>query len=420
MRRIVLIPILLVALAACGGEEAPQAPPPPELGVVVVQPTDAPLRLDLVGRLAPYRSADVRARVPGVVQRRVYQEGSDVAEGQVLFEIDPAPLRAAAGEAQAALAQARANQANARAAASRARSLAPQKYISQSDLDNALAAERSANAAVQAAQSAVESANINLGYATVRAPISGRAGKQQVTEGALVGQGTATLLTTVDQIDPMYVNFSMGAGDLDRVRGMGLDREGPVAVQVLLPDGSVYAHPGEMDFSGDVVDPETGAVSLRATLPNPDRRLLPGTYVTLVATLGIQHGVYQVPQAAVQRDATGPYVLVVGADGNVARKDVTTARAEAGNWIVTGGLAAGDQVVVSGLQRARVGEPASAAPVDKAGAAGATPSGPAAGSDAAAGADPAADPAADADRADPATDGGADAAAEPAAAADQG
>src|SRR5690606_5334809 len=157
--------------------------------------------------------------------------GSDVAEGQVLFEIDPAPLRAAAGEAQAALAQARANQANARAAAARARSLAPAQYISQSDLDNALAAERSANAAVQAAQSAVESASINLGYATVRAPIAGRAGRQQVTEGALVGQGAATLLTTVDQIDPLYVNFSMGAGELDQLRAMQLDREGGVAVQ---------------------------------------------------------------------------------------------------------------------------------------------------------------------------------------------
>jgi len=183
-----------------------------------------------------------------------------------------------------------------------------------------------------------------------------------VTEGALVGQGTPTLLTTVDQIDPMYVNFSMGAGELDRVRGMQLDREGPVEVQVLLPDGSTYAHPGEMDFSGDTVDPDTGAVSLRATLPNPDRRLLPGTYVTLVATLGVQQGVFEVPQAAVQRDATGPYVLVVGADDTVARKDITTARAEAGSWIVTEGLAAGDRVVVSGLQRAQLGQPATATP----------------------------------------------------------
>ena len=409
MRRIATITLLFAALAACGGEDARQAPPPPELGVVTVQPASAPLRRDLVGRLAAYRSADVRARVPGVLQRRAYQEGSDVTEGQVLFEIDPAPLRAAAGEAQAALAQARANQANARAAAERARSLAPERFISQSDLDNALAAGRSANAAVQAAQSAVESTNINLGYATVRAPIAGRAGKQQVTEGALVGQGTATLLTTVDQIDPLYVNFSIGAAELDQVRAMQLDRQGPVEVQVKLPDGSTYAHAGELDFSGDTVDPDTGAVSLRAILPNPDRRLLPGTYVTLVATLGMQQGVFTVPQAAVQRDATGPYLLVVDAEDTVARKDVTIDRAEAGNWLVTAGLAAGDCVVVSGLQRAAVGEPATATPWQPGGAANAAAA--PAGEDAA----PAPAPAdGDPDAADPAAAGDAGDAGDPA------
>ncbi len=416
MRRIALTPILLAALVACSGEEQQQAPPPPELGVVVAQPVDAPLRRDLVGRLAAVRSADVRARVPGVLQRRVYEEGSDVKEGQVLFEIDPAPLRAAAGEAQASLAQARANQANARASAERARRLAPDKFISQSDLDNALAAERSANASVQAAQSAVESANINLGYATVRAPISGRAGKQQVTEGALVGQGAATLLTTVDQVDPLYVNFTMGVAEMDQVRGMQLDRSGPVSVQVLLADGTVYAHPGEVDFSGDVVDPQTGAVSLRATLPNPDRRLLPGAYVTLVATLGVQQGVFAVPQAAVQRDASGAYVLVVGADDNVARKDVVTDRADGDSWIISSGLAAGDRVVVSGLQRAVPGSPAKATPWQPAAAPGAAPADGQAPAGAAPAPAPAADAAAPADAADAAD------AAEPAAAtpADEG
>src|SRR5690606_32265849 len=253
--------------------------------------------------------------------------GSDVAEGQVLFEIDPAPLRAAAGEAQAALAQARANQANARAAAARARSLAPQNYISQSDLDNALAAERSANAAVQAAQSAVESANINLGYATVRSPIAGRAGKQQVTEGALVGQGTATLLTTVDQIDPLYVNFSMSVSELSRARGLQSNGKAP-QVRVELPDGTVYDHPGVLDFSGDIVDPDTGSVALRAQLPNPDKRLLPGTFVSFDISLGQIPNAFLVPQAAVQRDASSAYVLVVGDDGNVARKDIDADRAQ--------------------------------------------------------------------------------------------
>jgi len=363
MGRIVIASLLLAALAACGGGgEAAAPPPPPEVGVVVAQPADVPLRKDLVGRLAPFRSADVRARVPGVLQRRVYREGSDVAEGAVLFEIDPAPLRAALGEARAALAQAQASDANARAAADRARKLAPSNFISRSDLDNALAAERTAAASVQAARSAVDSARIDLGYATVRAPIPGRAGKQQVTEGALVGEGAATLLTTVDQIDPLYVNFTMSAAELDQIRRMQLDRSQAVSVQVLLPDGSVYGERGTVDFSGDIVDPQTGAVSLRATLPNPDRRLLPGTYVTLQATLGRQRGVFVVPQAAVQRDVSGAYVLVVGSDDKVVRKDVVTDRADDGNWVLGDGLAAGDRVIVSGLQKAKPGEPAKAVP----------------------------------------------------------
>lgn len=361
-RPMALAGLCAFVLAACGGEQEQQAPPPPEVGVVVAQPVTVPLRRELVGRLAAYRSADVRARVPGVLQARRYREGSDVEAGEVLFTIDPAPYQAELGAAQAALAQARANFANARAAAERARRLAPERFISGSDLDNALAAERSASAAVQAAEASVQSAQINLGYATVRAPIAGRAGKQQVTEGALVGQGTATLLTTVDQIDPLYVNFSMGVSELERIRRLHLDRSGPAQVQVLLQDGSPYAHVGELDFSGDVVDPATGAVSLRATLPNPDKTLLPGAYVTLVATLGQQQGVFRVPQAAVQRDASGAYVLVVGADGTVARKNVETGRAVDGDWVVGQGLDAGDRIIVSGLQKARPGQPADPVP----------------------------------------------------------
>src|SRR5690242_5010743 len=192
--------------------------PPPEVGVVTVQPASVPLVKELVGRLSAYRSADVRARVPGVLQRRAYEEGSDVAKGQLLFVIDPAPLQAALGQAEAALATANANYANAHAAAERARTLAPQKFISQADLDNALAAERSASAARLSGKAAVDAARISLGYASVRAPISGRAGKQQVTEGALVGQGDATLLTTIDQIDPIYVNFTLSVTDLEDMR----------------------------------------------------------------------------------------------------------------------------------------------------------------------------------------------------------
>ncbi|TYT26854.1 efflux RND transporter periplasmic adaptor subunit [Luteimonas viscosa] len=370
MRRLLAPVPLLLLLAACGGEQAPATPPPPEVGVIEATPANLPLTLDIGGRLAPFRSADVRARVPGVLQKRVYAEGSDVREGDVLFLIDPAPLQAALGTAQASLAQAQANYANAKAGADRARQLAPQNYVSQSDLDNALAAERSAAAAVQAGRAAVDSARINLGYATVRAPIAGIAGKQRVTEGALVGQGDATLLTTVDQVDPLYVNFSISVSELGRIRAIvaasGRDRS---EVAVRLPDGSEHAHKGALDFSADLVDPATGAVSMRASVPNPDRRLLPGTYVTLEATMGMQQGVFAIPQAAVQRDASGAYVLVVGADGKVARRDVETSTASEGNWIVTDGLSAGEQVIVAGVQKVRVDAPARAVPWQRDGAA---------------------------------------------------
>lgn len=370
----------LLMLSACGRDDQPQgAPPPPEVGVVVVQPAVVPVQMDLVGRLAPFRSADVRARVPGVLQKRVYDEGSDVREGQVLFQIEPSQLQAATGQAQAALAAAQASYANAKVAADRARQLAPQKFVSQSDLDNAQAAERSAAAAVKQAQAALANARINQGYATVRAPISGRAGKQQVTEGALVGEDTATLLTTVDQIDPLYVNFSLGVTELQQIRSTRTN-QGATEVQVILPDGTPYAHTGTLDFAGDVVDPATGAIALRARVPNPDKTLLPGTYVTLKATLGQQPNAFRIPQAALQRDAAGAYLLVVGSDGKVVRKDVTADRQQGPDWIVNKGLTAGDRVIVSGLQRAQPGQPVKAVPADaKANVEAKTPAAPAKG-----------------------------------------
>jgi membrane fusion protein (multidrug efflux system) len=374
MRRSLVVLALsaaLVAAAGCSKDEAAGAPaggamPPPEVGVVVMHPATVPIGKDLVGRLSAYRSADVRARVPGVLQRRLYEEGSDVKKGQALFQIDPAPLQAGLAQARGALAQAQASAANSHAAAERARGLIASKYISQSDYDNAVAAERSSAAAVQAAQASVQASDINLGYATVRSPISGRAGRQQVTEGALVGQGDATLLTTVDQLDPMYVDFSMSVAEMAQVRQLG-QGGAQSRVQVLLPDGTPYDRPGELDFSGDVVDPATGAVQLRARVANPDGVLLPGTFVTLKAVLGEERNAFLVPQAALQRDPQGAYVLVVGKDGKVARKAVVTERAQGVDWVVRDGLAEGDQVIVSGLQRAIPGQPAKAAPVAPAG-----------------------------------------------------
>ncbi|SBV36029.1 multidrug efflux system [uncultured Stenotrophomonas sp.] len=368
LRILALAGAMTLGLAACKNQQEQQAPPPPEVGVIEAKPQALPLQRELVGRLSPFRSADVRARVSGVLLERIYEEGSSVKEGQALFRIDPAPLRASLASAEAALASARATHTNARATAERARTLAPQNYVSRSDLDNAEAAERSAAAAVQQAQAAVTSARINLGYANVTAPIAGLAGKQQVTEGALVGQNEATLLTTIDQIDPLYVNFSMTADELSGLRAaqdkgtVALAGDGKTTVQVNLPDGTRYAHEGTLDFSATTVDPATGTVSLRAQLPNPEHILLPGSFVSFKANLGQRNNAFLVPQQAVQRDAQGGYALVVGKDGKVVRKDLVLDGQQGGNWLVSAGLEAGDQVIASGLQKVKPGEPAKPTP----------------------------------------------------------
>ncbi|WDS36738.1 efflux RND transporter periplasmic adaptor subunit [Pseudoxanthomonas sp.] len=372
-RSLLLSSAIVLALAACSKKEEQQAPPPPEVGVVKVQPQTVPLVRDFSGRLAPVRSADVRARVAGVLLKRTYDEGTDVKEGQVLFKIDPAPLQADLSSAQGQLASAQATYTNAHVAAERARQLAPQKYVSQSDLDDAQATERSAQASLQQAKAAVTNAQISLGYASVTAPISGRAGKQQVTEGALVGSSDVTLLTTVDQIDPLYINFSMSSSELSALRqaqGQGdvsLNDTANTSVKVLMNNGQAYDQTGTLDFSDVVVDQATGAVSLRATLPNPQKALLPGSFVTVQADLGQRSNIFLVPQAAIQRDTNGAYAMVVGLDGKVSRKDVQMeSRAQGGDWIITSGLNTGDQVIALGLQKARDGGQVKAIPYEQA------------------------------------------------------
>lgn len=367
LRTLALTCAVAVALTACKKEEQ-QTPPPPEVGVIQAKAETLPLQRELVGRLSPFRSADVRARVPGVLLKRVYQEGQDVKQGQVLFLIDPAPLQAALSASQGELASAQATYANAKAAAARARSLAPQAYVSKSDLDAAEATERTAAAAVKQAEASVASARINLGYAEVTAPISGRAGKQQVTEGALVGQGDVTLLTTVDQLDPLYVNFSMSSDEMTQLRraqaqgSVALSGDGKSTVQVRLADGTVYGEPGTLDYSSATVDPATGAVTLRAVLPNPQQLLLPGSFVSFQAVLGERKNAFLVPLQSLQRDTVGGYVMVVGKDGKVVRKNVTTEGQQGPNWLVTGGIEPGDQVIVAGVQKVKEGAPASAKP----------------------------------------------------------
>jgi len=336
--------------------------------VITVHAAPIPLTRELVGRLSATRVADVRARVAGILLKRLYQEGTDVKQGQPLFQIDPAPLKAALDAATAALAQAQATATNAHVAAQRTRDLVPGGLVSRSDLDNAQATERSSAAAVQQAQANVEAARINLGYARVTAPIAGRAGQQAVTEGALVGQGTATLLTTVEQLDPIYANFDQPAVEVERLRrsqssgDITLVQPNKAVVQLTLPDGTPYGRSGLLDFSDVSVDPTTGAVALRALVPNPDEQLLPGMYVNVRLTLGTLNHAYLVPTAALQRDADGPYVLAVGSDDKVLQKRVVSDTSRSQNWIVTGGLNDGDRIIVTGIPSARPGATVVAVP----------------------------------------------------------
>jgi membrane fusion protein (multidrug efflux system) len=365
-----LLAAATASLAACGssGRSTGQAAPAPApVTVIAVAPQQVPLTRSFTGRLSPYRQANVLARVSGVLLKRLYKEGEQVKAGQPLFEIDPAPYRAALDAALAALAQANANAANAHVTAQRDRELISSHLVSVSQLDTDEATERSTAAAVKQAEANVETARINLGYTNVTSPISGIAGEQQVTEGALVGQGTPTLLTTVDQIDPIYANFDEPSTQVEEIsRAVQAGRVTAVngseaKVQLIQPDGTPYGLAGTLDFRAATVDPSTGAVALRGIIPNPSHGLLPGMFVNLRLTVGIANNAFLVPQAALQRDAQGAYVLGVSPDSTVVVKRVQTEGAEGNDWIVSSGLADGDRVIVAGIQDAHPGAKVAAA-----------------------------------------------------------
>jgi membrane fusion protein (multidrug efflux system) len=363
-------------LASCGqsSQQGPTAPqmPPPEVTVITAHAESVPLTREPVGRLAATRVAEVRARVAGIILERSYTEGTDVKAGETLFRIDPAPLRAELHAQEATLAKAKADSANAASTAKRYRELAAKHLLSTQDLDTALANERTAAAAVKEAQANVEKARLDLGYATVTAPIAGRVGRALVTEGALVGQGEATQLTTIEQIDPVYVNFSLSVSELEQLGAAGARMDGfsgskqPLPVSVILPDGSEYSHSGTLDFSDSAADPGTGTVSLRAVVPNPEHRLLPGMFVNLRLTIGHLEQAFLLPQATLTRDAQGASVLVVTENGKVEPRPVVIHGTSENNWIVTGSLNEGDQVILEGLQKVRPGGDAKAVlPADK-------------------------------------------------------
>ncbi len=377
MRRCAAISAAALALAAllsaCGdkadaGKAAPARPPPAEVGVVTVAPRPVGLVTELPGRLEASRVAQVRARVAGIVLKRLFTEGSDVKAGQPLFQIDSAANQATVASAQASLARAQANVTQATAQAERYKPLLEANAISKQDYVNAVAAQKQAEADVALAKANVQSGQINLGYASVTAPISGRIGRALVTEGALVGQGEATPLALVQQINPMYVNFTQSTTEVLQLRRAvasgKFKRAGSDAasVRIVLEDGSGYPQPGRLLFSDLSVDPTSGQITLRAEVPNASGFLLPGMYVRVRLEQAEAPAGIVVPQQAVQRGSTGDSVMVVGADGKVATRPVKVGTAVEGQWVVLEGLQAGEKVMVDGFQKVRPGVPVKAVP----------------------------------------------------------
>lgn len=354
---------LVAALAGCGQDRPASGPAPePEAAVVTVRPRPVTLSTILPGRTAALLVSEVRPQVGGIIQKRLFREGTDVKEGEVLYQIDPATYQAAYDSAKAALARAEAAVEPARLKAERYADLVQTNGVSRQDNDDAQAAYKQYVAEVASARAALETARINLGYTRVTAPISGRIGRSSVTPGALVTANQADALATVQKTDPVYVDVTQSTGELLRLRRALADGRLRKAgtdgarVKLLFEDGSAYPLEGTLQFSDITVDPDTSVVTLRALFPNPSRDLLPGLYVRAVLEEGQDENAILVPQAAVTRDSKGnPMVLLVTAENTVERRSITVDRVVGSDWLVSGGLAAGDRVIVEGLQKVRPG-----------------------------------------------------------------
>jgi len=349
--------LLACLLAACGKDAAPPAPAVPEVTVMPAQRSAVQLDVELPGRTAPSLLAEVRARVDGIVQERSFTEGSDVRAGQALYRIDPAPYRSALASAEAALKRAQANLASSTAQLNRYKVLVVSNAISKQEFDDAEAAQLQAAADVAAARAVASTARINLGYTSVSAPIAGRSSISQVTKGAYVQGGSATLMTTIQQLDPMFVDLQQSSAE-----GLALRRDiaagkltaggQQTKVKLLLEDGSTYVHEGTLEVSGVTVDPATGSVTLRARFPNPDHLLLPGMFVRASVNQGVRPNVVQVPAPAVTRNPKGDAsVMLVGENGKTVLRPVRTGALVGGQWLVEDGLQEGERVIVSGTQK---------------------------------------------------------------------
>lgn len=367
--RLITAATAAVLLAACGQKQSAPPQQTPEVGVVTVQPTSVPVTSELPGRTNAFLVAQVRARVDGIVLRREFTEGSQVKAGQRLYKIDPAPYIAALNNAKATLANAEANLKTTTAQASRFKVLVAGNAVSKQDYDNAVASRDQAAANVQAGKAAVDTAQINLGYTDVISPISGQVGISQVTPGAYVQASAATLMSTVQQLDPVYVDLTQssleGLKFRRDVQEGRLKTSGPDAAKVtlILEDGRAYPVPGKLQFSDVTVDQTTGSVTVRAIFPNPNHVLLPGMFVRARIEEGVNDNAFIVPQIGVTHDQKGQATaLVVNADNKVELRPLVTSATQGTNWVVEGGLNPGDRVIVQGTDKVHPGTPVKAVP----------------------------------------------------------
>lgn len=369
--RLSLLIAAAAGLASCHKDQGQQTQRKSEVEVVVLHPRPAPLLTELPGRLSPYRVAEVRPQVSGVILKRLFTEGDLVKEGQQLYQIDPAPFEASLASARASLLKAQASVAVARATLERYRPLAAANAVSHQDLDNAVATLSQNEADVASAAAAVKTAEINLAFTKVLSPISGRTGRSSVTEGALVTEDQSSSLVTVTQLDPIYVDVTQPATAILRfkrelaggqIKNLGNDQ---APVRLTLEDGTPYDRQGKLQFSEVTVDQGTGSVTLRALFANSEGLLLPGMFVRAILEEGVRDGAILAPQQGVTHDARGkPTALVVDKEGKAELRELTAERAIGETWLVTHGLADGDRLIVKGLQMVRPGAPVSATEVE--------------------------------------------------------
>lgn len=370
-RRVVLAALLGgLLLVSCDRQQKSQAPPPvPEVATVTVQPQQIVLTTELPGRTAAYRIAEVRPQANGLILKRLFTEGSDVQAGQVLYEIDPSHFQAAYDNAKAALGRAEANLPSIRLRVERYKELLPDKAVSQQEFDDAAAVEKQSLAEIEFWKAMVETARINLGYTRVTAPISGRIGISNVTEGAIVTAYQPMALTTIQQLDPIYVDVPQSTTELLALKRrledgrLITDETNQRKANLLLETGRTYPLEGALQFRDVTVDPTTGSVTLRLVFPNPKGLLLPGMFVRAVVKDGLSEQAILIPQQAVSRDPKGnPVALLLDTGGKVQQRMLKLDRAIGDQWLITSGLAAGDRVIVEGIQKVRVGASAKEVP----------------------------------------------------------